>query len=284
MFSAFYLFLSLGEYCYLVLIPFSSTNAGKQYRHILKYMNWPHIVRFKKHKAVAHCNNVPNNLAAFRNTWKGVSGIYKITFLPFRLFTYYGSSSDLGARFKYHYFNGAKQSNFLGLFLKVFGWSNFSVTVVEVCPRNKLIDRENWYLSVFNPLLNVLMSSSMDPREINTLSLLTRSKISATLTGRKDSVETRAKMSESQKGAKNPFYGKGPGAKALDIAAEKAGTKVFVYDAKDFILVNGQPFRSLRMVTKIMPISNSTLPSKLDTGKPFKGYYYYTSPQTKAPE
>jgi group I intron endonuclease len=247
-------------------------------------MNWPHIVRFKKHKAVAHCNNVPNNLAAFRNTWKGVSGIYKITFLPFRLFTYYGSSSDLGARFKYHYFNGAKQSNFLGLFLKVFGWSNFSFTVVEVCPRDKLIDRENWYLSVFNPLLNVLMSSSMDPRQINTLSLLTRSKISATLTGRKDSDETRVKKSESQKGAKNPFYGKGPGAKALDIAAEKAGTKVFVYDAKDFILVNGQPFRSLRMVAKTMPISNSTLPSKLDTGKPFKGYYYYTSPQTKTPE
>jgi hypothetical protein len=38
------------------------------------------------------------------------------------------------------------------------------------------------------------------------------------------------------------------------------------------------------MVAKTMPISDSTLPSKLDTGKPFKGYYYYTSPQTKTPE
>ena len=28
-----------------------------------------------------------------------------------------------------------------------------------------------------------------------------------------------------------------------------------------------------------MPISHSTLPIKLDTGKPFKGYYYYTLPQ-----
>jgi hypothetical protein len=47
---------------------------------------------------------------------------------------------------------------------------------------------------------------------------------------------SRVKKSESQKGAKNPFYGKGPGAKALDIAAEKAGTKVFVYDTKVKIL------------------------------------------------
>jgi hypothetical protein len=73
----------------------------------------------------------------------------------------------------------------------------------------------------------------------------TRSKISATLTGRKDSDETRVKKSESQKGANNPFYGKGPGAKALDIAAEKAGTKVFVYDAKDFILVKWTTFSKL---------------------------------------
>jgi len=51
------------------------------------------------------------------------NGIYKITFLPFRIFTYYGSSSNpnLGMRFQYHYFNGPKQGNFIGLFLRVFG-------------------------------------------------------------------------------------------------------------------------------------------------------------------
>ena len=72
------------------------------------------------------------------------------------------------------------------------------------------------------------------------------------------------------------------GIKALDIAAEKAGTKVYVYEASSFILVNGAPFRSIRLTAKVLPISNSTLPSKLNTGKPFKGYYYYTSPQTNA--
>jgi len=75
-----------------------------------------------------------NNLLRSVNNGKGVSGIYKITFLPFRLFTYYGSSNEFGVRFKYHYFNGAKQTNFLALFLRVFGWANFSITVVELCP------------------------------------------------------------------------------------------------------------------------------------------------------
>ena len=114
------------------------------------------------------------------------------------------------------------------------------------------------------------MSNTVDPRRLNLVSLLTRSKMSATLSGCKDSDETRAKKSEARKGRKNPFFDKGPGIKALDIAAEKKGTKVYAYDANNFTLVDGAPFRSIRMITKIMPVSNSILPFKLDTGKPFK--------------
>ena len=56
-----------------------------------------------------------------------------------------------------------------------------------------LPERENWYLLTFNPLLNVLMKNYTDPRVPGTQSLLTRSKISATLKGRKDNDVTRAK-------------------------------------------------------------------------------------------
>ena len=111
---------------------------GNMYRHIIRYISWPYIERFKKHKALAHCGDVPKNILSFRKAWKRVSGIYKITFLPFRLFSYNGSSVDLGDRFKYHYYNGPKQNNFipagrLGLFLKVFGWPFFSITVIKTC-------------------------------------------------------------------------------------------------------------------------------------------------------
>ena len=187
-------------------------------------------------------------------------------------------------RFKYHYFNGPYQYNFLGMFLKVFGWANFSITVIETCSRDMLPERENWYLLTFKPLLNVLTKNSAYPRVTGTMSLLTRSKISATLTGRKDTDATRAKKSASRMGSLNPFFGIGPGIKAVEAAAELSGTKVYAYDVNSFTLVNNKPFRSIRKAAEAMPISTVTLASKLDTGKPFKGYYYYRTPQTAAPK
>ena len=137
-----------------------NVDAGLAYRQIIKHKSWPHIVRTKKHRSVDHCQDVPNNILSFRNKWNGVSGIYKITFLPFRLFTYYGSSSNLGMRFKYHYYNGPKLRNFLGYFLKSFGWSNFSITVIEISSKDNLSVRENWYLNKYKPLLNVQITSA----------------------------------------------------------------------------------------------------------------------------
>lgn len=57
-----------------------------------------------------------------------------------------------------------------------------------------------------------------------------------------------------------------------------SGTKVYVYSADSFTLVNNKPFRSLRSAASFLPISPATLPSKLNTGKPFKGFYYFTTP------
>lgn len=261
----------------ITTIPFLATKPGRLYRHIIRFKSWPIIIHFKKHKAIDHCQNVPIDLLRFRIKWNGVRGIYKITFLPFRLFTYYGSSVNLGQRFKYHYFITPKSNNFLGLFIKVFGWSCFSITVIETCTVSALRERENWYLSIFCPLLNVMIIA-YGPRQ-TTLSNLTRSKISISLTNRKDSDETRRRKSESRTGNRHPLFGIGIPKEVLDKAAEVNGTKIYVYDARTFSLVNNTPFRSIRLTAKNMPIGARTLPNKLDTGKPFKGFYYYTSPQ-----
>lgn len=142
---------------------FSSANPIKLYNFIIQHKPWPSITMFKKHVCVDHCRYFAKDHLEFRKRWAGRSGVYKITFLPFRLFTYYGSSINLGARFKYHYFNSPFQPNFLGVFLAVFGWSCFSVTVVETCPASDLKTREDWYLSTFMPLLNMLMTSYTSP-------------------------------------------------------------------------------------------------------------------------
>lgn len=124
-------------------------------------------------------------------------------------------------------------------------------------------------------MLNVQRSTKEDSRrlESKSISLLTRSKISESLKGRKDSDITRVKKSESHKGVLNPFYGKGPGIKALDLAAEKAGTKIYAYDSTSLNLVNNVPFRSIRKASKELPISPSTLAKLLNSGKPFKGFF-----------
>jgi hypothetical protein len=72
------------------------------------------------------------------------------------------------------------------------------------------------------------MSSFIDPRLFKSLSPLTRSKISISLKGRKDSEETKIKKSEARKGSKNPFFGKGPGIKAINLAAEVLGKKIYL--------------------------------------------------------
>ncbi len=58
---------------------------------------------------------------------------------------------------------------------------------------DKLRDRENWFLSTFNPLLNEATSSYYIPSTDRSVSMKTISKISASLVGRVDTEETRAK-------------------------------------------------------------------------------------------
>lgn len=208
------------------------------------------------------------------------------------MFTYYGSSKNLGERFKYHYFNGPKQKNFLGLFLSVFKWNYFSITIVEVVSSsetNFLRKRENWYLNRFKPLLNVLITAEGNGTNTS-ISILTRSKISLAIKGTKDSEVTRMKKRESRMGNLNPFFGKGPGILAINKAAELSGTKVYVYtmidnetsslDAeKSTTKTLVYSFRRIRATCKVMPISPTTLSNQLDRNLPFKGYYYYRDKQ-----
>jgi group I intron endonuclease len=91
-----------------------------------------------------------------------------------------------------------------------------------------------------------------------------------------ESLKTRNKKSIRILGKNNPFFGKGPGIVALNKAAYINGTKIYVYNANNISLVEGSPFRSIRIASKSLPISANTLSKVLDTGKIFKNYYYYS--------
>jgi group I intron endonuclease len=258
-----------------------SNQGQKLINLVLKRNSWPFIEKNKKHTYVEHCSSFSKDHNLFQKKWLNLSGIYKITFLPIKMFTYIGSSKKIGQRIKYHYYNGSKQNNFLGLFIKEFGWSFFSVTLIEKCNFNEIQKREDWYLNKFKPLLNYMTKSYSDPRKIKGTSVLTKNKISETLLGKKHSLDSRIKMSKSRTGVKNYYFGKRLSFVALERARLVRGIKIYVYNAKDFSLVNNIPFPSVRTTVKSLPISATTLKNKLDKGTPFKGYLYFSSSQNK---
>lgn len=268
---------------------FLKTNPAEIYNFIVKNKSWPLVKRCKKHRALDHYKNSSSsaaennkNFLKFRKRWQGKAGIYKITFLPFRLFTYIGSSKDLGARFKFHRYMTPKVDTFLGYFIRTFGWDYFSITVIEEVSLECLIERENFYLDKLMPLLNIQTRSNTYP-SLSNLSPITRLKISKALSGKTIPNATRLKMSLSRTGENNYWFGKSLPAVILDAAAAVNGKKVYAYDAETFSLVNCIPFRSLRSTVKSLPVSFNKLSIIIDTGKAHKGYYYFSTPQSSKP-
>lgn len=150
---------------------------------------------------------------------------------------------------------------------------------MELCPIDDRRKRENWYLSTFQPLLNMLTDAYSNQLAKVGLTGITRARISAALIGRTHSQETKERMSVMRTGEGNPNYGKSLHKKTLDAAVLVTGKQIYAYDAETFTLVNGTPFRSIRDTAKQLPIAPSTLPVKLNTNQAFKGYFYFTTPQ-----
>lgn len=134
---------------------------------------------------------------------------------------YIGSSTDLGKRLK-NYFNisfleNAIKNNKSLIYraLLKYGYSQFSLEILEYCEPENCIIREQYYLDLLPHEYNILPNagSSMGFRH----SEETRAKLSAAMEGEKNSMygkkrthseETRAKQAAGVKGEKNPRYGK----------------------------------------------------------------------------
>jgi group I intron endonuclease len=110
------------------------------------------------------------------------------------------------------------------------------------------------------------------------MSPLTKRRISESLKGKIVNDITRLKMSESRSGSKNYYFGKKLHLSTVLASQMARGKRVYVYYERDRSLVNNAPFISMRETAKYLPINPGTLSKKLDSGKPFKGYLYYSAP------
>lgn len=89
---------------------------------------------------------------------KSKSGIYMLS-NKLTNDIYIGQSIDISKRFR-NYFNfsyiNSKNSSFINKALIEFGYSNFSLTILEYCDKSDLIIREQYYFDKLNPQYNIL--------------------------------------------------------------------------------------------------------------------------------
>ena len=153
------------------------------------------------------------------NKHKG--GIYRFTNITNKK-TYVGSATDLRARFYVYYSAKRLESSRMVIYiaLKKYGYSNFMLEILEYCPENILMEREQYYLDLLKPEYNILslarsslgykhtveakekISKGRSAYTGYELSAETRAKIAVAATGRVLSDEAKAKISAARVGIK----------------------------------------------------------------------------------
>jgi len=125
-----------------------------------------------------------------------------------------GSSSNLSIRFiKYFNIKYLLKNNRMAIcnaMLK-YGYSNFTLKILEYCDKPNLIKREQYYMDLLKPEYNILKTaaSSLGFKH----SKETIEKMALVKLGKKHSEDTRSNMSIAQKaidrsGKNHPMYGK----------------------------------------------------------------------------
>ena len=85
---------------------------------------------------------------------------------------YIGKALDLSSRLRDHYSRSSLGKNRLGVFLKMVGWSNISVHIIELYSENQLDKIENFFITKYLPTLNRKFSSSYSLKTYRSLSSL----------------------------------------------------------------------------------------------------------------
>lgn len=237
----------------------------------------------------------------------GKAGIYMLT-NKLTGDIYVGQSIDLRKRFL-NYFNLSYLSRRNELIIcraiLKYGYSNFSVTILEYCDKCDLNVREQHYFDTLNPDYNIQKIAGGSSKGL-ILSKETKDKISKALKGvyvgdkaywygRTMSAVTKEIMSSKRKGELNPLYGKSHSEESKELMRQKAlgrkyseetkllmsskrGNPVNIYEkctSEGFKLIGS--FVSARRVGKFLGISGSTILTYMKSGTVFKDRYKFSS-------
>ena len=220
---------------------------------------------------------------------------------------YIGQSTNLSSRF-INYYNISYLSSKIHLIISraliKYGYSKFSLEILEYCDKSVLLKREQYYLDKLNPSYNILKLAGSSKGFKH--SEETKAKISKSLKGiytgnksalfgRVHSEETKILMSLKKAGDKNPIFGKTLSDKTKELIKQRALGRTLSEETKALLsLKHGNPvnlyeknytgefsligsFVSVRKAAKFLDISAGTVTRYMQSGKLFKDKYKFST-------
>lgn len=220
---------------------------------------------------------------------------------------YIGQSINLSNRFK-NYFTLSyikNRENFIiSRALIKYGYSNFSITILEYCDQSNLLKREQFYFDKLNPQYNILKiagSSLNFKHSEKTKALISKAlkgvyiKDKSPFFGRTHTEETKNLMSLKKLGENNHKFGKTHNEETKELMRQSAlgrkhsdetklkiskkhGNPVNIYEkcsSEGFQWIGS--FVSARRAAKFLDISGSTVIRYMNSGQIFKDRYKFSS-------
>ncbi len=181
--------------------------------------------------------------------------------------TYIGSSINLGNRLRDYYSIGylekelKKGKSIIYNALLKYGYSNFSLDIIEYSKPSEVIKREQYFLNLCNPIYNICLTAG--------------SRI-----GHKASEETKAKMSASKAGNKYAAMIKWSEEAKAKIKgrkrAEGAGTASIPIEVFDLETKTSTTYASIKEAVRVLGVSRSGFMNCIDraSNKPYKNRYF----------
>ena len=177
-----------------------------------------------------------------------------------------------------------------------YGYSNFTLEILEYCKPEDTVTREQYYLDLLRPLYNVLKiaGSSLGYKHTDEtkdkLKAMPRRSITRK-TGIKHTEETKKMLTELAKnrvhsastkvlisralvGHNNPFYNKNHSLESkLRMIEANSKYSVYIYNSFRELLV---VFPSVKTLAKLINSNHSTIKNNIQNGTLFRGEWYFS--------
>lgn len=185
---------------------------------------------------------------------------------------YIGSAVDLSKRMTEYYRHSyvthpSRGKSIICFALVKYGYNNFSLSILEYCNKDKVIEREQYYLDLLNPTYNII-------------------KYAYSSEGYKHTLEAIQRMSLAKKGKFTKencsFYNKTHTEEVKKLMSQAALKRTKPNNAKPVYLKNLSnyiigDFKSMTELSIYLKADKATLAKYRDSGKLFRDLYYIVS-------